>query len=68
MLKNKNMKAKFYYVPDLMLVINLEQLSSFQRARPINNDSVPYKCCLVVGKSIFWCDEINHYNLIHILL
>jgi hypothetical protein len=57
------MKAKFYYVPDLDLVINLEQLSSFQRARPINNNSVHYKCCLVVGKSIFWCDEINYYNL-----
>jgi hypothetical protein len=68
MLKNKNMKAKFYYVPDLMLVINLEQLSSFQRARPINNDSVPYKCCLVVGKSIFWCDEINYNNLIRLVL
>jgi hypothetical protein len=68
MLKNKNMKAKFYYVPDLLLVINLEQLSSFQRARPINNDSVPYKCCLVVGKSIFWCDEINYYNLQDLVL
>jgi hypothetical protein len=63
MLKNKNMKAKFYYVPDLELVINLEQLSSFQRARPINNDSVSYKCCLVVGKSIFWCDLKNYYSL-----
>lgn len=62
------MKAKFYYVPDLLLVINLEQLSSFQRARPINNDSVPYKCCLVVGKSIFWCDETNYYNLICLVL
>jgi hypothetical protein len=68
MLKNKNMKAKFYYVPDLLLVINLEQLSSYQRARPINNDSVPYKCCLVVGKSIFWCDEDNYYALNVILL
>jgi len=63
MLKNKNMKAKFYYVPDLLLVINLEHLSSYQRSRAIENDSVPYKCCLVVGKSIFWCDEINYYNL-----
>lgn len=63
------MKAKkFYYVPDLLLVINLEQLSSFQRAKPISNDSTPYKCCLVVGKSIFWCDEINYYNLVTILL
>lgn len=55
------MKAKFYYIPDLDLVINLEQLSSFQRAK--TSFSAPYKCCLVVGKSIFWCDEINYFKL-----
>lgn len=62
------MKAKFYYVPDLMLVINLEHLSSYQRSRPVQNDAVPYKCCLVVGKSIFWCDEENYHKLNAILL
>ena len=60
------MKAKFYYVPDLELVINLEQLSSFQRTR--TSHIAPYKCCLVVGKSIFWCDEINYYNLQDLVL
>jgi hypothetical protein len=62
------MKAKFYYVPDLMLVINLEHLSSYQRSRAIENDQVPYKCCLVVGKSIYFCEESNYYNLNALLL
>ena len=62
------MKAKFYYIADLMLVINLEHLSSYQRSRAIENDVVPYKCCLVVGKSIYFCDESNYYALNAILL
>ena len=61
------MKAKFFYIPDLKLVINLEHLSSIQLSKQIN-DGCPYKCCLVVGKSIFWCDEKNYYTLKFLLL
>jgi len=57
------MKAKFYYVKDLYLYINLEQLTSFQRKQAVSNPTIPYKCVLVVGKSIYWCDEVNFFNL-----
>jgi hypothetical protein len=57
------MKAKFYFIPDLQLVINLEHLSSIQLSKPIQNESIPFRCCLVVGKSIFWCDESNFESL-----
>ncbi len=61
------MKAKFYYVEDLDLYINLEQLTSFQRKQPIVNESMPYRCVLVVGKSIYWCHECHFYNLSKLL-
>jgi hypothetical protein len=67
-LKIINMKAKFYYIPDLKLVINLEHLSSLQLSKPIQNETIPFRCCLVVGKSIFWCDELNYYTLKFLLL
>lgn len=58
------MKAQFYYVWDLDLWINLDHVSSFQKTRPIDNDSIPYKCCIVVGKSIYFCDVAHFRNLI----
>jgi hypothetical protein len=32
-------------------------------SKPIQNESIAFRCCLVVGKSIFWCDESNFESL-----
>lgn len=61
------MKAKFYLILDLNLVINLEHLSSYQKAIPVNNPAVDLQCCLVVGKSIFWCHISNWDNINNVL-
>jgi hypothetical protein len=62
------MKAKFFYIPDLLLVINLEHLSSLQLSKPFPNETIPFRCCLIVGKSVFWCDESNYHNIKELVL
>lgn len=65
------MKAsqEFYYVEELKLYVKLSSVTSFQLDKPLKSlPSSHEKCCLIVGKSVFWCDAIHYNNLKYILL
>tara|TARA_R100000951_G_scaffold95314_1_gene84319 strand:+ start:815 stop:1114 length:300 start_codon:yes stop_codon:yes gene_type:complete len=70
MLKINNMKAneKFYYVEELKLYVKLSEVTSIQLEKPLKSlPSSHAKCCLIVGKSVFWC-ESYHFNTLKDLL
>lgn len=65
------MKAKneFYYIEELKTYVKLSEITSFKLHKEM--DSLPdshYKCCIIVGKSIYWCNQSNFTNLKTILL
>lgn len=68
MLKIIIMKAQYYYIKEIDVIINLEHVTSFKREQSIPNQSVPFKCCIIVGSSIYWCSDIHFYNLKALLL
>jgi len=65
------MKAKneFYYIEELKTYVKLSEITSFKLHKEMKNlpDSF-YQCCIVVGKSVYWCNQLHFTNLKTILL
>jgi hypothetical protein len=60
------MKAKkeFYYIGELKTYVKLSSIESFKLEKPMKSfDDSHFKCCIVSGKSIYWCNPEHFINL-----
>ena len=64
------MKAKneFYYIEELKTYVKISSIESFKLEKPLKSlEDTFLKCCIISGKSIYWCDK-KHFDFLQILL
>jgi len=63
------MKAKkeFYYIEELKTYVKISSIESFKLEKPLKSlEDTFFKCCIISGKSIYWCER-KHFDLLQIL-
>ena len=57
---------EFYSIDDLQVNVRLNEISSYKLEYTCKNTHEKKfpKCCVILKSgSVYWCDEINYYNL-----
>ena len=66
MLKTIKMKAEneFYYIEELKTYVKISSIESFKLEKPLKSlEDTFLKCCIISGKSIYWCERKHFYFL-----